>query len=177
MAEAYIGEIRIFTGKYAPKGWALCDGQLLSITQNTALYTILGKKFGGDGETNFALPNLQGKTPLHQGTGTGLTPRGFAEDGGTATTTLIHTEIPAHTHYPNSKNSPNNDSPENTIWSDTNTTPKNGVLAYVESAPNTTMNPLALQAVGGSQPHNNMQPYLALNFIICINGGEYPVKG
>lgn len=188
MADAYIGEIRIFSGNYAPRGWALCNGQLLSIPQNTALFSILGTKFGGDGKTNFALPNLMGKTPLHYGHGTGLEKKDFAKEGGTVGEILLTSQIPSHTHVPNNKDSPNEDSPVNAYWSNTNTTPKNGVLAYVNldpytpmdptppKNPYTPMNPSAIQVVGGSQSHNNMQPYLALNFIICINSGEYPVK-
>src|SRR4051812_47092398 len=100
MSEAYIGEIRIFSGNYAPKSWALCNGQLLPIAQNTALFSVLGTRYGGDGKTNFALPNLQGAAPMHWGNGAGLTPRAIGSKGGSATVTLTAAQIPAHTHGP-----------------------------------------------------------------------------
>ena len=101
MSEAYVGEIRIFAGTFAPTGWALCNGQILAISQNTALFSLLGTTYGGNGTTTFALPNLQGRAPMHWGTGPGLTPRSLGEVGGAATVTLLSTQMPAHTHTMN----------------------------------------------------------------------------
>lgn len=174
MAETYVGEIRIFTGNFAPRDWALCNGQLLPITQYPVLYAVLGTQFGGDGKTNFALPNLQNKVPLHQGAGPGLTPRAFAATGGEATVTLTVNQIPAHSHMPNNQSTPTSDNPQGSVWS--NTGSKSGASVYSTSSPDVAMNPLAIQPTGGSQPHNNMQPYLGLNFIIALDG-EFPPKG
>ena len=168
MADPFIGEIRAFSGDFAPKGWALCNGQLLPISQNTALYSILGTMYGGDGKTNFALPNLQGKTVLQPGSGPGLTQRNIGQPGGTATETLIESQIPAHSHVPNCQSTQNAGSPENAIWS--NTDSLRGINVYTNSQPNTPMSPSIIQPTGGSQPHNNMQPYLGLNFIIALQG-------
>ena len=173
MADAYVGEIRIFTGNYAPRGWAFCNGQILPVAQYSTLFSILGAQFGGDGKINFALPDLQNKVPLHQGAGLGLTPRAFAATGGEATVTLTVNQIPTHTHIPSNQSTPNNDSPQGNIWS--NTSGKSGATVYLADSINVEMNPLAIQPAGGSQPHNNMQPYLGLNFIIALEG-EYPPK-
>lgn len=173
MADSYIGEIRIFTGNYAPYGWALCNGQILPIVQNAALYSILGVQFGGDGKTTFALPNLNDKVPLHQGTGPGLTPRAFAATGGEANVTITANQIPAHTHIPKNQSTPNTVSPQGSVWS--NTDSRKGTNVYSAANIDVEMNPFAIQPAGGSQSHNNMQPYLGLNFIISLEG-EYPPK-
>lgn len=180
MADAYVGEIRIFAGNFAPKGWALCNGQLMSIASNTALFSILGVRYGGDGKTTFALPNLMGRAPMHQGNGPGLTPRSVGQQFGSQTVTLTTAEMPAHTHVPQAVNAvgPGN-SPEGNLWAQA---PKEGRPGQEKQVPlfdsqvNTAMSPLALVPTGGSQPHNNMQPYLAQTFIICLQG-EFPARG
>ncbi|TCP52627.1 microcystin-dependent protein [Tumebacillus sp. BK434] len=178
MADAYIGEIRIFAGNFAPKGWALCNGQLMSIQQNTALFAILGIQYGGDGKTTFALPNLMGNAVMNQGAGQGLTPRTMGQQVGSQNVTLLTTEIPAHTHIPQAVDAIGNDSlPNGNVWSQA---PKPNRSApqpdLYDPTPNVLMSPLALNVTGGSQPHNNMQPYIAQNFIICLQG-EFPSRG
>ncbi|MDM5231312.1 phage tail protein [Lysinibacillus pakistanensis] len=174
MSEAYIGEIRIFGGNFAPKDWALCDGQIINIATNSALYAILGNRYGGDGKTTFALPNLNGRAALHQGTGVGLTPRNVGESGGSATVTLLTTQMPSHNHIATCNNTqPSNNEPTGAIWTDQQG--KGSVPLYTPQV-NKQMNLMTMDVAGGSQPHNNMQPYLGLNFIICLYG-DWPPKG
>jgi microcystin-dependent protein len=160
--DPYLGEIRLFAGNFAPKDWALCNGQLLPIAQYTALFSLLGTNYGGNGTTNFALPDLQGRAPMHQ-----VTPSAVGVTGGSPTVTLLLNEIPAHTHAPNSQSSQGVADPTNAIW--TNTVGLRGPQFY-GSTPDTSMNPQAIQASGGGQSHNNMQPYLGLNYIIALSG-------
>lgn len=178
MADAYIGEIRIFAGNFAPKGWALCNGQLMAITQNTALFSILGVQYGGDGKTNFALPNLNGRAPIGQGAGPGLTPRTVGQAVGSETVSLLASEMPAHTHVPmgNTQVGSTND-PANAVWAEFGVVGRGGVtpVNLFNPTPDTQMAPLALNTSGGSQPHNNMQPFLAMNYIICLQG-EFPPR-
>ncbi|MFD2365128.1 phage tail protein [Pseudoduganella sp. GCM10020061] len=178
MSDAYIGEIRIFAGNFAPKGWALCGGQLMAISQNTALFSILGTQYGGDGKTNFALPNLNGRVPIGQGNGAGLTPRSVGEDIGSATVTLLTTETPMHTHVPmgSSQLGSTND-PNNAVWGEFAVGGRGGStpVNLFNPTPNTPMSPVALNVSGNSQPHNNMQPCLAMNYIICLDG-EFPPR-
>ncbi|MGE7113761.1 phage tail protein [Lysinibacillus sp. NPDC047702] len=178
MADAYIGEIRIFTGNFAPKGWALCNGQLMSIQQNSALYAILGIQYGGDGKTTFALPNMIGSAPVNQGAGTGLTPRQVGQVVGEQTVTLLQSQIPAHTHTPRAiQGAGTSGNPTNCLWAE-------GVGAgrpptqppLYGTNPDVQMNPLVLGVTGGSEPHNNMQPFLVMNYIICLQG-EFPSRG
>jgi len=178
MAEAYIGEIRIFAGNFAPKGWALCNGQLLSIAQNTALFSILGVQYGGDGKTTFALPNMQGAAPVHQGAGQGLTPRTVGQTFGSPTVTLLTTEIPAHNHVPQGiAANGNTTTPTNAYWAQTDTGGRRPVpVPLYNDTADVQMSPVAVNVAGGSQPHNNMQPFLAMNFIICLQG-EFPSRG
>lgn len=178
MADAYIGEIRVFAGNFAPRGWALCNGQLMSITQNTALYSILGVQYGGDGKTTFALPNLMGAVPVGQGAGPGLTPRTVGQQVGSSTVTLLQSEMPAHTHTPQAINQPSNSNDAiNHYWAETPAVGRGKVQKQLyNSVPNTPMSSFALSVAGGSQPHNNMQPFLAMNFIICLEG-EFPTRG
>lgn len=178
MADAYIGEIRIFAGNFAPKGWALCNGQLLPISQNTALFSILGVQYGGDGKTNFALPNLMGSAVMNQGAGPGLTPRTVGQKVGTQTVTLLTTEIPPHTHIPQAIDAVGGvDNPSGNYWAQgpapSRTAPKPPLY---DPTPNVQMSPVALNVTGGSMPHNNMQPFIAQNFIICLQG-EFPSRG
>jgi microcystin-dependent protein len=169
MADPFVAEIRIYPFNFAPTGWAFCDGQILPISQNTALFSLLGTTYGGDGRSNFALPDLQGNAPLHVGSaqpGPGLSVYDLGEMSGTETVTLLQSEIPSHTHTLRANNTLG-DTP----------TPAGKTLARYANAyqQNTTQNlvPLAVQALplaGGDQPHNNMQPYLTLNFCIALQG-------
>lgn len=178
MAEAYIGEIRIFAGNFAPKGWALCNGQLLSIAQNTALFSVLGIQYGGDGRSTFALPNLMGSAVIHQGTGTGLSPRYVGEKLGEPTVTLTQTEIPAHTHTPQGiVATGNQNSPKDAYWAQApKPIPTAPQPPLYNNTADTQMAPLAVGVAGSSLPHNNMQPFIAQNFIICLQG-EFPSRG
>jgi microcystin-dependent protein len=162
--DPFVAEIRIFAGNFPPTGWAFCNGQLLPIMQNTALFSLLGTFYGGDGESTFALPDLRGRAPIHQGQGQGLSQRIIGETGGSEFVTLIESEIPVHTHAALGRSSlGNQQSPVNNTWSGSQLRPFN-------AAPNTQMNVNAVQSAGGNLPHNNMPPYLAVNFIIALVG-------
>lgn len=177
MSEPFLAEIRIFACNFPPSGWATCNGQLIPLYQNTALFSLLGTNFGGDGKSNFALPNFQDSAPIHWGQGVGLTNYFIGDSGGEASVTLDGTEMPVHSHPLMVSNQPG-----------TNSHATGGVLAQAHTgrtpvkmyAPGTTtqvgMSPQALNASGGSQPHNNMPPYLALNFCIALQG-VFPSRG
>jgi microcystin-dependent protein len=159
MTEPFIGEIQIFGFQFAPRGWALCNGQLLPINQNQALFSLLGTTYGGDGRTTFALPDLQGRVPL--GVGAGYTQ---GERAGEESHTLITSEMPAHTHMPlASLAAASTPSPADATWANT------GAANYA-SSPNTQMAGNAVVPVGGSQPHENRSPYLTVNFCIALVG-------
>jgi microcystin-dependent protein len=178
MADQFVAEIRIFAGNFAPKGWAFCNGQLLAISQNTALFSLLGTTYGGDGKSSFALPNLQGSAPLHAGQGPGLTLRDLGEFGGAQNVTLLTSEIPAHTHgVLGNGGSGDVNTPANNTWSKSHTG-KTPVNLYSASAANNNvpMNPQAVSLAGGNLPHNNMPPFLVLNFIIALQG-IFPPRG
>jgi len=165
--DPFVAEIRIFPFNFAPKGWAFCDGQILPISQNTALFSLLGTTYGGNGTSNFALPNFQGVSPIHSGQGAGLSLRDLGETGGTETVTLLLSELPAHTHAANC-NSGTGDQygPPGNFWA----TDAGGNNEYNAAlTPNMTM-AAALGPTGGNQPHNNLQPYLVLNFCIALQG-------
>lgn len=171
--DPYIGEIRLFAGNFAPYGWHFCDGSLLPITQNTALFSLLGTYYGGDGRTTFGLPDLRGRTPIHQGAGPGLTPRTIGETDGSPYVTLVTTEMPIHNHVAAGIAQQGADtSPVNNVWAETVGSGRGGQQSplYVPGPLDTQMSPSALAISGGSQPHNNMQPYLALNYIIATQG-------
>ena len=173
MADPFVAEIRIFPFNFAPKGWAFCDGQLMPISQNTALFSLLGTTYGGDGKSTFALPNLQGSAAMHPGQGPGLSLRDLGEIGGVESVTLLSSEMPAHAHTFGHAfaGDANSQSPENNIWSQTPTGRGGAGIALYEGAPPTgKMNQLALSVTGGSLPHNNLQPYLILNFCIALQG-------
>ncbi|MFN0148413.1 MAG: phage tail protein [Dehalococcoidia bacterium] len=160
MTEPFLGEIRIMSFGYPPKGWALCNGQLLPINQNQALFSLLGTTYGGDGRTTFALPNLQGRAPIHGGAGHTL-----GEPGGEQAHTLSVAELPTHTHTANgsSNTGSSQDAAGNVL----------GVVPgriYADPSPATALTPNTITTVGGSQAHLNMQPFLALNFSIALQG-------
>ncbi|MYN20173.1 phage tail protein [Rugamonas sp. FT107W] len=168
MADPFVAEIRLFAGNFAPTGWATCDGQLLPISQNTALFSLLGTQYGGDGKSTFALPNLRQRAPLRAGQGAGLTERFQGETGGAATVTVNGAQTPAHAHQMLASGSPaNTTSPNgNTLAVAVSPTPP-----YIGPAPLLPMGGAVLAAsTGGGQAHNNVQPYLELNFIIALQG-------
>lgn len=175
MSEPFIAEIRIFAGNFAPRGWAFCNGQLLPIAQNTALFSLVGTTYGGDGRTDFGLPDLQGRAPMHPGRGPGLTSRQWGEEGGAETVTLTEAQLPSHTHTVRAANTPrgsvqapgsnrtlNRSRGGNAYQSDTTTG-----LVLMDAA--------AAAQAGGSQAHNNLQPYLVMTFIIALVG-TYPSR-
>jgi len=170
MSNPFLAEIRIFTAGFAPKGWAQCDGQLMPISQNTALFSLLGTTYGGDGKSNFALPNLQGSAPMQAGQGPGLTLRDLGETAGEQTVTLLQTEMPAHSHGALGATGSTSASPVGNAWASGGKLGGGNVYTPSVPANNVQMNPFALSIAGGSQPHNNMQPFLGLNFIIALQG-------
>src|SRR5215211_2706834 len=162
----YIGEIRIFAGNFAPAGWAFCDGQLMPISENDVLFTLIGTTYGGDGQETFALPDLQGRVPIHAGTSGGITYQ-LGEKAGTETVTLTTQQIPNHSHAAQCRNADSNaGTPTNSIWAKNQT----NQTIYGNVAPATNMNNGALMPSGGSQPHENMMPFLAISFIISLFG-------
>ena len=168
MANPFVAEIRIFPFNFAPKGWAFCDGQILPLSQNAALFSLLGTTYGGDGKSNFALPNMQGNVPMHPGQGPGLSLHDLGETGGSDTVTLLESEIPSHSHTPMSSTvSAASPSPGPTVMFGKS----NGIAAY---NPVTTglvaLADIAVAPAGGDQPHNNLMPYLTLNFCIALQG-------
>lgn len=176
-AEPYLGEISLFAGNFAPRGWAFCNGQLLAISQNTALFSILGTTYGGNGQTTFALPDLRGRAPLSAGQGPGLSDYQLGEAGGQETVTLLSAQIPAHTHSLNAFNDKGDQSlPGNNVPAVVVDSSNGTANAYTASSANTVMSPTAIGATGGNQPHENRQPYLALNYIIALEG-IFPSRG
>ena len=169
MADPFVAEIRIFPFNFAPRGWAFCNGQLLPISQNTALFSLLGTTYGGDGRSNFALPNLQGNFAMHPGQGPGLSLRDLGETGGSAGVTLLPGQVPAHTHQLMATASTTSPSPAGNAMSQAVLPPATAVPVYRSPTNKVAMAADAVAAVGG-QPHNNRQPYLALNFCIALQG-------
>jgi microcystin-dependent protein len=160
--DEFIGIVKIFAGNFAPRGWALCQGQLLSIAQNTALFSILGTTYGGDGRVTFGLPDLRGRVPIGAGQGPNLTNRTLGEQNGEETVLLDQTTIPPHTHLVNASSSGGaNKNPSGAVPGN------NG--SYNPTA-DAVMSPSMLQPTGGGLPHNNMQPFLVINYIICMEG-------
>lgn len=173
MDSPFLGTISLFAGNFAPRGWALCNGQLLSISTNQALFSIIGTTYGGDGIRTFALPDLRGRAPIHQGQGPGLTNRNLGELGGEEHVTLQVTQIPAHVHTLNaSTNTANQASPAtNVLAVSTDASVGGAPLNFTGSAGiNTFMSPNSIGPAGGNGPHDNMQPYLAVTFIIALEG-------
>jgi microcystin-dependent protein len=172
VADPFVAEIRIFPFSFAPKGWAFCNGQIMPISQNTALFSLLGTTYGGDGKSTFALPDIQGRAVMHPGQGPGLSLHDLGEESGSETVTLLESEIAAHAHAANASQG---DGLERT--------PKDQLLAtgiaisqYQAPGALTNLAPTAVSPAGGSQPHNNLQPYLTLNFNIALQG-VFPPRG
>ncbi len=159
MSTPYLGEIRVVSFNFAPKGWAMCNGQILPINQNQALFSLLGTTFGGNGQTNFALPDLQGRSPLHMGNG--FVP---GQAAGEYAHTLTLAEMPVHIHQAMANSATGTQvSPAGNVWA-------GAVSGAYATAPGTSMNAAAITVAGGSQPHENMQPFLTLNFVIALQG-------
>jgi microcystin-dependent protein len=170
MASPFVAEIRMFTGNFAPTGWATCSGQLLPISQNTALFSLLGTFYGGDGKSTFALPNFEGSAPMHQGAGAGLSQRFLGETGGSPYITLLTSEIPAHNHFLQAQNSTEATSPLATNHVLNRATTGNPYLPGSPAPTIVQLSPFALTVSGGDLPHNNVQPSLAVTFIIAMQG-------
>lgn len=165
MSEPFIGQLMLVPYNFAPRGWAFCNGQLLSIAQNTALFSLLGTTYGGDGITTFALPDLRGRAALSSGQGPGLQNYNLGQVGGTETVTLTVAEMPAHSHLVSATaGDPGQARPSNALLANINP------AGYTGTAANTTMAPSMIQTTGGSQPHNNLSPYLTLNYVIALEG-------
>jgi microcystin-dependent protein len=168
MSDPFVAEIRIFAGNFAPRGWAFCDGQLLPISQNTALFSLIGTTYGGDGRTTTALPNLKGRAPMHPGRGPGLTPRRLGEKGGAETQTLGDAQLPPHTHAMEGYSNLEAANP-------TSTRGLGAASWYAPPGDLVDMDANVIGPTGGGQAHNNMQPFLVLNYIIALVG-IYPSR-
>ncbi len=169
MADPFVAEVRMFPFNFAPSGWAFCNGQLLPLSQNTALFSLLGTTYGGNGLSTFALPNVQGSAPMHPGQGPGLSLRDLGETGGSETVTLLESEIPAHTHTVRGvDDSGLQSSPGGALSARAN-------IYRAASGPLVNMSANMLAPAGGNQPHNNLQPYLTVNFCIALQG-VYPPR-
>ncbi len=171
MSEPFVGEIRMFAGNFAPQGWAFCDGQLLAVSQNDALFSLLGTIYGGDGRTTFGLPDMRGRIPIHAGTGPGLAPRRLGAKGGSEKVTLTVNQLPSHTH-PGRGSADNGADPNpngNFLASST------VVQAYATETPDTNFAANAVTEVGGSRSHTNLMPFVCINFIIALVG-IYPSR-
>ncbi|MCU0496011.1 MAG: tail fiber protein [Anaerolineae bacterium] len=165
MGNPYVGEIRMFGGNFAPLGWMLCQGQLLPISEYEVLFQLIGTTYGGDGQETFALPNLSSRVPVHQGQAPGLGSYVLGETGGVETVTLTPSTLPTHNHIVMIANQAATDTtPANTL------VPAASVANIYDVGPDTTLSPSTIQPAGGSQPHNNIQPILAINFIISLYG-------
>ena len=173
MAEPFIGQIIIFGGNFAIRSYAMCNGQLLSIAQNTALFSILGTTYGGNGQTTFGLPNLQSRVPIHFGQGPGLSPYSLGQQAGTETVTLTSQQMPSHNHLINASEGNGAQQAPGSGFLASGIVPTSGNAAvsnYRNSSDGTTLAPTAVGIAGGNQPHPNIQPYLALNFLIALEG-------
>jgi len=171
MSEPFVGEVRMFAGNFAPRGWAFCDGQLLAVSQNDALFSLLGTIYGGDGRTTFGLPDLRGRVPIHAGSGPGLSPRRLGAKAGVEKVTLTVNQLPSHTHAMQASQDTALDIP-----------PQGKVLAestvasmYVNESPTANLSPSSITSVGGSRSHSNLMPFLCINFIIALFG-IYPSR-
>lgn len=164
MSQPYVGEIRIFAGNFAPAGWMLCNGAVLPISENEVLFQLIGTTYGGDGEETFALPNLQSRVPVHMGTSAGRTFQ-IGETGGVETVTLTVQQLPAHAHTPTAGGTADSTNPSAATWG-----MATQARPYAAATPDANMSALAIQGTGGSQPHDNMAPFLGVNFIISLFG-------
>jgi microcystin-dependent protein len=169
MAQPYVGEIRAFGGNFAPAGWQLCDGSLLAISENETLFNLIGTTFGGDGQSTFAVPDLRGRVPVHQGTGPGLSTTVLGEIGGVETVTLTQQQMPVHTHAMNATSTAQQASPQNAYMAVVSST-QGGSNAYAPSPVSTGLVPASILPTGGSQAHENMQPTLFVTYIISLFG-------
>jgi microcystin-dependent protein len=170
MADPFVGEIRMFAGNFAPRNWAFCDGQLLSVSQNDALFSLFGTIYGGDGRTTFGLPDMRGRLPIHMGNGPGLTPRQLGQKFGQENVTLTGPQVPPHTHQLRGTGDAGETSdPSGLVLAQT---PDD---AYSTSAANTDMASTAISLNSGSQPHTNVQPFLCIHFIVALFG-IYPSR-
>lgn len=168
MGSPYVGEIRLFAGNFAPAGWAFCDGQLLAISENETLFNLIGTTYGGNGQSTFALPDLRGRVPIHQGQGPGLGNRFIGESGGVEQVTLTTAQIPTHGHPLQASSAlATLPGPGGAVLAQSR---QAGVDLYLEDSPSVSMAPNSIGGVGGSQPHQNMQPYLGMNYIISLFG-------
>ncbi len=159
MGEPFVGEIRMFGGSFAPAGWAFCSGQLMAIAENDTLFTLIGTTYGGDGQSTFGLPDLQGRIPIHQGNGLVI-----GEKSGVEAVTLTTQQIPSHSHVPGCQSGAGSQAPGNGVWAASLSS------IYSDAAPSLLMNPSAIASAGGSQPHDNMMPFLTISFIISLFG-------
>ncbi len=167
MSDQFVAEIRIFGFNFPPTGWAFCNGQLMPISQNTALFSLLGTTYGGNGKSTFALPDMQGRAPMQPGQGSGLSQHFLGEQGGAESVTLLESEMPMHSHALQAATQDNGD--VNIVSPTASYAPSTGGTLYQTTA-GANLAPQAIGQAGGSQPHNNMQPYLALNFCIALQG-------
>ena len=172
MSEPFVGEVRMFAGNFAPRGWAFCDGQLLAVSQNDALFSLLGTIYGGDGRTTFALPDMRGRIPLHAGTGPGLNNRRLGAKGGAERVTINTPQLPTHSHVFNAMTTP---ATETTPSSNETLAQTAGYDLYVPPQNLTNMASQAVTSVGGSQAHNNLMPTLCIHFIMALVG-IYPSR-
>ena len=171
MSEPYVGEIRMFAGNFAPRGWAFCDGQLLAVSQNDALFSLFGTIYGGDGRTTFGLPDLRGRLPIHQGQGPGLSQRRLGSKGGSEKETLTVNQMPSHTHnYSANTAAGNQNTPQGNVVAG-----RTGDATYSEVDPDVNMASQSITNVGGSRSHTNLMPFLCVNFIVALVG-IYPSR-
>ena len=164
MSQPYIGQIKIFAGTFAPAGWVFCDGRLLAIAENSALFALIGTIYGGDGQVTFGVPDLRGRLALNQGQGPGLSNYVIGQALGSETVTLTQTQLPAHSHSVSGNSAAGGTTPNGSTWA------VGSLSAYGPSATLQGMNPAGVAASGGNQPHSNMMPYLALNYILSLFG-------
>jgi microcystin-dependent protein len=169
MSEPFIGQITLFAGNFAPRGWAFCQGQLLSISQNTALFSILGTTYGGNGQTTFGLPDLRGRVPVQQGQGPGLSSYDLGQMSGQESVTLLSTQMPQHTHIAQASTGDGSAVATGAFWASPTDSTRGAGLGYTPTS-DTTMSPSAIGLAGGNQPFPILQPLLGLNFIIALEG-------
>lgn len=174
MSQPFLGQLAIFAGNFAPVGWAFCNGQTLSIAENTALFSLIGTFYGGDGVTTFNLPDLRSRVPVHQGQGPGLSSYVIGQTAGSETVTLLTQQLPSHTHTFSAAAAADTNTPAGTLLASEGGTGASQVSIYAPfdttAANMTTLLPAGITSAGGSQPHENRQPYLAINYIIALEG-------